>query len=50
MQRIKQELENLALAYLDPIGYQEISNYIEEKYGTTTKMAGKPWFLKLPSW
>ncbi|MDO4201278.1 MAG: RagB/SusD family nutrient uptake outer membrane protein [Bacteroidales bacterium] len=24
--------------------------YIEEKYGTTTKMAGKPWFLKLPSW
>lgn len=23
--------------------------YIEEKYGTTTKMAGKPWFLKLPS-
>ncbi|MBQ7669458.1 MAG: bifunctional (p)ppGpp synthetase/guanosine-3',5'-bis(diphosphate) 3'-pyrophosphohydrolase [Clostridia bacterium] len=33
MQRIKQELENLALAYLDPIGYQEISNYIEDKYG-----------------
>lgn len=23
--------------------------YIEEKYGTTTKMAGKPWFLKLPT-
>ena len=23
--------------------------YIEDKYGTTTKMAGKPWFLKLPS-
>ena len=33
MQRIKQELENLALAYLDPIGYQEISSYIEDKYG-----------------
>ena len=33
MQRIKQELENLALAYLDPIGYKEISRYIEEKYG-----------------
>ncbi len=33
MQRIKQELENLALAYLDPIGYQEISGYIENKYG-----------------
>ena len=23
--------------------------YIETKYGTTTKMAGKPWYLKLPS-
>ena len=23
--------------------------YIEEKYGTTTKMAGKPWYLKLPT-
>ena len=23
--------------------------YIEEKYKTTTKMAGKPWYLKLPS-
>ncbi len=33
MQRIKQELENLALEYLDPIGFQEISNYIEDKYG-----------------
>ncbi|MBR6917534.1 MAG: bifunctional (p)ppGpp synthetase/guanosine-3',5'-bis(diphosphate) 3'-pyrophosphohydrolase, partial [Clostridia bacterium] len=33
MQRIKQELENLALAYLDPIGYSEISSYIENKYG-----------------
>ena len=33
MQRIKQELENLALAYLDPIGYKEISQYIEDKYG-----------------
>ncbi|MBQ8368676.1 MAG: bifunctional (p)ppGpp synthetase/guanosine-3',5'-bis(diphosphate) 3'-pyrophosphohydrolase, partial [Clostridia bacterium] len=25
MQRIKQELENLALSYLDPIGYEEVS-------------------------
>ncbi len=33
MQRIKQELENLALAYLDPIGFGEISGYIENKYG-----------------
>lgn len=23
--------------------------YIEEKYGTTTKMVGKPWYLKLPT-
>ena len=33
MQRIKQELEALSLKYLDPIGYSEIQNYIEEKYG-----------------
>lgn len=33
MQRIKQELENLALSYLDPIGYEEVSNDIEKKYG-----------------
>ncbi len=33
MQKIKQELENLGLCYLDPIGYEEIQEYIEEKYG-----------------
>ena len=33
MQRIKQELENLALQYLDPIGYQEVYSDIERKYG-----------------
>lgn len=33
MQRIKQELENLALKYLDPIGYEEVQNDIEKKYG-----------------
>lgn len=33
MQRIKQELENLALSYLDPIGHAQVSSYIEEKYG-----------------
>ncbi len=33
MQRVKQELENLSLYYLDPIGYAEISSYIESKYG-----------------
>lgn len=33
IQRIKQELENLALSYLDPIGYEEVSEDIEQKYG-----------------
>lgn len=33
IQRIKQELENLALGYLDPIGYAEVNADIESKYG-----------------
>ncbi len=33
MQKIKQELENLCISYLDPIGYAEIQDYIEVKYG-----------------
>ncbi len=33
IQRIKQELENLSLQYLDPIGYAEVHGHIEEKYG-----------------
>ncbi len=33
MQRIKQELENESLKYLDPIGYDEVRTHIEEKYG-----------------
>ncbi len=33
IQRIKQELENLSLKYLDPIGYAEVSSDIEQKYG-----------------
>jgi GTP pyrophosphokinase len=33
MQRIKQELENLALSYLDPIGYAEVNADIEQKFG-----------------
>lgn len=32
MHKIKQELENLSLSFLDPIGYQEIQNYISQKY------------------
>ena len=31
MQRVKQELENLGLAYLDPIGYNEVKSDIEHK-------------------
>ncbi len=30
---IKQELENISLSYLDPIGYNEVRNRIEERYG-----------------
>ena len=33
MQKIKQELENLGLKYIDPIGYNEVKDNIEKKYG-----------------
>ena len=33
IQKIKQELENLALSYLDPIGYEEVQHHIEVKFG-----------------
>ena len=33
IQRIKQELENLSLFYLDPIGYDEVHSSIENKFG-----------------
>lgn len=33
MRKIKHELENLCISFLDPIGYAEIQKYIEEKYG-----------------
>ncbi len=33
IQKIKHELENLALSYLDPIGYKEVSDEIDRKYG-----------------
>ncbi len=35
MQRIKLELENLGLQYLDPIGYAEVHQHIEDKYGAS---------------
>ena len=33
MQKIKQELENLSLAYLDPFGYEEVRTDVEKRYG-----------------
>ena len=33
MQRMKQQLENLALQYLDPVGYGEVEQDIQKKYG-----------------
>ena len=33
MQRIKQELENISLYYLDNVGYEEVHESIEKKYG-----------------
>jgi GTP diphosphokinase / guanosine-3',5'-bis(diphosphate) 3'-diphosphatase len=33
IQRIKTELENLSLSYLDPIGYAEVKGDIEKRYG-----------------
>ncbi len=36
MQRIKQELENLSLQYLDPYGYAEVKNDVEQRYGRHT--------------
>ncbi len=36
MQRIKQELENLSLYYLDRIGYTEIEEEVQRKYGLSS--------------
>lgn len=33
IQKIKGELENLSLKYLDPIGYEEVRNDIDHRYG-----------------
>jgi len=33
IQRIKQELENISLYYLDTVGYQEVSEEINKKFG-----------------
>ena len=41
MQKIKTELENLGLQYLDPIGYEEVKNSIEAKYGKSIGLIEK---------
>ncbi|MBQ9467820.1 MAG: bifunctional (p)ppGpp synthetase/guanosine-3',5'-bis(diphosphate) 3'-pyrophosphohydrolase [Clostridia bacterium] len=41
MQKIKQELENLSLSYLDPIGYNEVKNDIERRYGQNINFLSK---------
>ncbi len=33
IQKIKQELENIGIQHLDPIGYKEVKDSIENKYG-----------------
>ncbi len=38
MQKIKQELENISLAYLDPIGCDEVRRSISEKYGQSSNV------------
>ncbi len=35
MQRIKLELENLSLLYLDPIGYEEVTESVKGRFGTS---------------
>ena len=41
MQRIKQELEQLALSYLDPIGFEEVQQDIDRKFGMNRDFIGK---------
>ena len=41
MQKIKTELENLGLQYLDPIGYEEVKTSIEQKYGKSIGLIEK---------
>ena len=35
---IKQELENLSLSYLDPIGYEEVNSRVQAKYGESRSL------------
>ena len=40
MQRIKWELEDLSLKYLDPVGYEEILKYLEQRQATLDRFMG----------
>ena len=44
MQKIKQELENISLFYLDPIGCDEVRRCITEKYGQSSNVLGNAKF------
>ncbi|MBE6588662.1 MAG: bifunctional (p)ppGpp synthetase/guanosine-3',5'-bis(diphosphate) 3'-pyrophosphohydrolase [Ruminococcaceae bacterium] len=41
MQRVKLELENTSLQYLDPIGHEEVLRHIESKYGENENFLDK---------
>ena len=41
IQKIKQELENISLYYLDTVGYQEVSEEIEKKFGRSGNFIDK---------
>ena len=40
IQRIKQELENISLYYLDTVGYQEVQEEIDKKFGRSGDFIG----------
>ncbi len=41
MQRIKLELENISLSYLDPIGYGEVQESVDRRYGQNRDLLGQ---------
>ncbi len=41
MQRIKLELENISLSYLDPVGYKEVHDAISGRYGENRDLLGR---------
>ena len=43
MQKIKHELENLSLIYLDPFGYDEVQKDIDRRYGLNINFLQSAW-------